>query len=172
MVVSFRPMACGRSAARRQAEGGLSLAFARTRSPFARSSGGRLRRARKGSGRRAGSEQLELREHRLRLGTQLEERGARYADRPAFAFRRRLGADLSQLFPRAGDGEAVRVEQVLHLQQAIDIAPRVDALTLPRLLRPNRAKFRFPVAEHVRLDTDDPRNFADPVVELDRTEVL
>src|SRR6185369_13867780 len=80
----------------------------------------------------------------------------------------RLCATFAQALARAGDGEAVRIQELFDLQQLVYVAPRVDPLTLARLLRSNGAKFRLPIAEYVRLDPDDLRHFADSVVELDR----
>src|SRR5262245_51670848 len=81
---------------------------------------------------------------------------------------RRLDATLAQLAARARDGEAVRVEQILHLEQRLHVAARVDALALGGLLRADGAKLRLPVAEHVRLHTHEAGDLADPVVELRR----
>src|SRR5262249_34697933 len=79
---------------------------------------------------------------------------------------RRLDAALAQLPARAGDREAVRVEQLLHLAERLDVLARVDALALRRLLGPDRGELRLPVAEHVRLDADEPGHLTDPEVEL------
>src|SRR5687767_15938002 len=80
----------------------------------------------------------------------------------------RLDAGLAQALSGSRDRKAVGVEQVLDLEQLLDVATRVDALALPRLLRTDRAKLCLPVTEHVRLDADDVGNLTDPVEELYR----
>src|SRR5205807_830477 len=61
----------------------------------------------------------------------------------------------AQRLLRAGDGEALFVEERADAPQMLDVAPRVDALTALRFRWANRAEFVLPVSEHVRLDADE-----------------
>src|SRR5690606_33434466 len=78
----------------------------------------------------------------------------------------RLDAVGAELLLGARDRVLVPVEKVFDLQEQVDVTPRVHPLAAPRLLGPDRAELRLPVAEHMGLHAYDLGGFADPEEEL------
>src|SRR5690606_13284656 len=76
-------------------------------------------------------------------------------------------AELTHAPARPGDREPLVVQELLHLQQLLHVAARVDPLATPRLLGPNGAELRLPVAQSVTLHPHQLGDLADAVVELD-----
>src|SRR5947207_5848167 len=85
------------------------------------------------------------------------------------AWRRRASGHL-HLEPllRAGDREALFVEELLDAKDGLDVAPAVDALSRRVLRRREGGELRFPVAEDVRLRIGDLADLADLEEELVR----
>jgi len=87
-------------------------------------------------------------------------------DREAPRLERAADPHLAQLLARAGDGEALLVEQLLHQQDDVDVALAVEPLLRARLLGRHEAELGLPVAQHVGLHARDATHLADPVVAL------
>src|SRR5437868_11121252 len=66
-----------------------------------------------------------------------------------------------QLLTRAVDRVLLRVEQVLHEQDQLDLLPLIDAIARPVLRGAEEAKLAFPVSEHVRLEAGELAHLAD-----------
>src|SRR5262245_8171120 len=67
--------------------------------------------------------------------------------------------------PRASDGEALVVEELLDLVEGLDVAAPVHPRAAAPLLGTQHLELRLPVTEHVRFDADQVADFADGVVE-------
>src|SRR5947208_393476 len=115
------------------------------------------RSARPGIGRRV---PLENGEDRLELGAQVLDRLGR--ERPArLRFELPAAPILLDLLPRPLDRVFLRVEQVLHEHDQLDLAPLVHPVAGAVLGGVQEAKLAFPVPQHVRLQVGELTHFAD-----------
>src|SRR3989442_15605671 len=115
------------------------------------------RSARPGIGRRV---PLENSEDRLELGAQVLDRLGR--ERPArLRFELPAAPILLDLLARSLDRVFLRVEQVLHEHDQLDLAPLVHAVAGAVFGGVQEAKLAFPVPQHVRLEIGELTHFAD-----------
>src|SRR5450631_2240967 len=78
---------------------------------------------------------------------------------------RRLGLGL-ELLPRAGDGEAFRIQQLLNVKNILDVALAVHALTGAALYRLQLRELALPEAQHVCRKLAQFRNFTNPEIQF------
>src|SRR5437762_3033126 len=72
---------------------------------------------------------------------------------------------LVHLLARALDGVLLRVQEMLHEQNQLDLAPLVDAISRAVLRGAQEPELAFPVAKHMRLEIGE-------VADLANTEEL
>src|SRR6185503_2712990 len=115
----------------------------------------------------ANSAPLEDAEQRLELGAELFDRfGGERAARLGLELTR--AAVLLDLLARAFDRVLLRVQQMLHEHDQLDLAPLVHAIARAVLGGIEKAELTFPVAQHVRLQIGELADFADREEFLDR----
>src|SRR4029077_16435761 len=115
------------------------------------------RSARPGIGRRV---PLQNSEDRLELGAQVLDRlGRERAARLRLELPR--APILLDLLARAFDGVFLRIEQVLHQHDQLDLAPLVHPVARSVLGGVEEAELALPVPQHVRLQVGELTHFAD-----------
>src|SRR5881396_3591824 len=108
--------------------------------------------------RRDGS--LENGENRLELGAQVFHR-LRGERAPGFGLQLARATILLDLLARAFDRVFLRVQEVLHEHDQLDLAPLIDAIARAILGGIQEAELTLPIAQHVRLQIGELANLAD-----------
>src|SRR6266853_863758 len=103
---------------------------------------------------------LEQRENRLQLGAQVVHR-LRGEGAPRLRLELARAAVLLDLLSRPVDRVLLRVQEVLHQHDQLDLAPLVDTVTGAVLGGAQEAELAFPVPQHVRLEVGELADLAD-----------
>src|SRR2546425_1193251 len=94
---------------------------------------------------------VQDREHRFQVGAQVAHRLGRQRA-PGLRLQLAAAAVLLDLLPRALDGVLLRVQQVLHEHDQLDLAPLVDTVAGAVLGGVQKPELTLPVAQYVRLE--------------------